>query len=118
MPPEDVRGAVSEASYILCWTIGFSVTAVASSRLHVRWSWTGAGAVAPYLVLYVASLVTTFGRGRPRLIAICMVGLALGWCICLVIVDRGRAGLYIIGLAIFAAWWFVAGALLSLRHDK
>jgi hypothetical protein len=116
MPPEDGRGAVTQAIYILCGTIGFSVTAVASARLYVRWSWTGA--IAPYLVLYAASVVTTFGRGRPRLIAICMVGLALGCCICLVIVDRGRAGLYIIGLAIYAAWWFVAGALLSLRYDR
>jgi hypothetical protein len=65
----------------------------------------------PYLVLYAASVVTVFSRGTLRLIAYCMVGLALGCCMCLVIVDRGRAGLYIIGLAVVAAWWFVAAAL-------
>src|SRR5215472_458983 len=108
MPPEDVQEAVSGAIYAVCGVLSFGVTAVVSVRLHVRWSWTGA--IAPYLVLYAASVVTTFGRGTLRLIAFCMVGLALGCCICLVIVDRGRAGLYIIALAIYAAWWFVAGA--------
>jgi hypothetical protein len=116
MPPEDVQLAVSEAIYSVCGLLSFGVTLVVSARLHVRWSWTGA--IAPYLILYAASVVTTFGRGTLRVIAIGMVGLALGCCRCLVIVDRGRAGLHVIELAICAAWWLVAGALEPLRHHK
>lgn len=118
MPPDDVQEAVRGLIYGACFVLSFGVTLVVSARLHVRWSWTGA--IAPYLVLYAASLFTTFSRGMLRSLAYCMVGLALGCCICLVLVDHGRTGVYIIGLglAIFAAWWPVAGALEPLRHHK
>jgi hypothetical protein len=116
MPPEDVREAKIGLIYVVCAALSFGVTFDVSARLHVRWSWTGA--IVPYLVLYAASLVLTFSRGTLRSVAYCMVGLALGCCLCLAYVDRSREGLYIIGLAIFAAWYLVAGALEPLRHHK